>query len=112
MANKHNPIAAVSAMACARQAPGLASTLFASALQEHQRAAGAWHAEWLPMTALLQATGSTAAWLRDSLEHLEVDETRMLANLVAGLPGADVAPAVASAARMADRALAARVGAR
>lgn len=109
MGHKHNPIAAISALACARQAPGLASTLFASAIQEHQRAAGAWHAEWLPLTALLGATGSAAAWLRDSLEHLEVHPERMRANLgLGGLPAADVVQAVAAATRSVDRALAAR----
>ena len=73
--------------------------------QEHERAAGAWHAEWAPLRALLVATGSAAAWLRTCLEGLEVDAERMRANLAAtdGLEGA-----VASAAALVDRALAAR----
>jgi 3-carboxy-cis,cis-muconate cycloisomerase len=109
MGHKHNPIAAISALACARQAPGLASTLFASAVQEHQRAAGAWHAEWLPLGALLRTTGSAAAWLRDSLEHLEVDAQRMATNLRLGeAPQNTVAAGVAAAAISVDRALAAR----
>ena len=49
--------------------------------QEHERAAGAWHAEWAPLRALLVATGSAAAWLRTCLEGLEVDAERMRANL-------------------------------
>jgi 3-carboxy-cis,cis-muconate cycloisomerase len=79
--HKRNPIAAVSALACARQAPGLVAVLVASAVQEHQRAAGAWHAEWRPLSQLLGSVGSAAAWLRDCLEHLEVDEAAMRANL-------------------------------
>ncbi len=79
--HKRNPIAAVQALACARQAPGLVATLAASAVQEHERAAGAWHAEWRPLTDLLVSVGSAAAWLRDCLEHLEVDEAAMAANL-------------------------------
>ena len=73
--------------------------------QEHERAAGAWHAEWAPLRALLVATGSAAAWLRDCLEGLEVDPERMRANLARdeGLEGA-----VASAAALVDRALAGR----
>ena len=47
----------ISARACARQAPGLVATLLASMEQEHERAAGAWHAEWAPLRALLVATG-------------------------------------------------------
>src|SRR6202000_2102930 len=46
MPNKSNPVAAVAVLGCAKQAPGLLVTLLASAEQEYQRAAGAWHAEW------------------------------------------------------------------
>ena len=81
MPHKRNPVAAISARACARQAPGLVATLLACMEQEHERAAGAWHAEWAPLRALLVATGSAAAWLRTCLEGLEVDAERMRANL-------------------------------
>jgi 3-carboxy-cis,cis-muconate cycloisomerase len=81
MPHKRNPVAAVAALGCARQAPGLAATLLAAMEQEDQRAAGAWHAEWEPLSALLRATGSAAAWLRASLEGLQVDGERMRANL-------------------------------
>jgi len=115
MAHKRNPVAAVAALAAAREAPGLVATLLASMEQEHERAAGAWHAEWRPLTALLLATGSAAAWLRACLEGLEVDAGRVRANLE--LPGGVPAPertpaaldaAVAAAAALVDRALAAR----
>ena len=79
--HKRNPVAAVAARACARQGPGLVATLLAAMEQEHERAAGAWHAEWRPFTELLRATGSAAAWLRDCLEYLEVDPARMRDNL-------------------------------
>jgi 3-carboxy-cis,cis-muconate cycloisomerase len=79
--HKRNPIAAVSAVACAARAPGLVATLMAAMVQEHERAAGAWHAEWLPLTDLLATVGSAAAWLHDCLANLEVDEARMRANL-------------------------------
>jgi 3-carboxy-cis,cis-muconate cycloisomerase len=78
---KQNPVAAISAVACAMRAPGLVATLLSSMLQEHERAAGAWHAEWRPLTDLLAAVGSGAVWLRDCLEHLEVDAARMRENL-------------------------------
>ncbi len=79
--HKRNTIAAVSALGCAEQAPGLASTLFAAQVQQHQRAAGPWHAEWLPLSRLLGVTGSAVAWLRTSLERLAVHPERMRANL-------------------------------
>jgi 3-carboxy-cis,cis-muconate cycloisomerase len=85
MPHKRNPVAAVSALAGARQAPGLVATLLASMEQEHQRAAGAWHAEWQPLRSLLVSTGSAAAWLADCLSDLQVDAARMGSNL--GLTG-------------------------
>ncbi len=105
MPHKRNPVAAVSARACARQAPGLVATLLAAMEQEHERAAGAWHAEWAPLRALFVSTGSAAAWLRACLEGLEVDADRMRANLGA-TPAAETA--VASAGALVERALAAR----
>ncbi|MQA96435.1 MAG: 3-carboxy-cis,cis-muconate cycloisomerase [Streptosporangiales bacterium] len=79
--HKRNPVAAVSALGCARRAPALAATLFASAEHEYQRAAGAWHAEWEPLLDLLRVTGSAAAWIRDALSGLRVHPERMRANL-------------------------------
>jgi 3-carboxy-cis,cis-muconate cycloisomerase len=81
MPHKRNPIPAVAAAACAAQAPGLQAVLSAAMAHEHERAAGAWHAEWAPLRELLVATGSAAAWLRDALENLRVDPARMRANL-------------------------------
>lgn len=81
MPHKRNPVAAVSSLAAARQTPGLVATLFAAQIQEHQRAAGAWQAEWLPLTDLLRRTGSAVSWLRVSVERLRVHPERMAANL-------------------------------
>ncbi len=81
MPHKRNPVAAIAARACARRAPGLVATLLASTEHEHERAAGAWHAEWAPLNDLLETTGSAAAWLRACLEGLEVDTARMRENL-------------------------------
>jgi 3-carboxy-cis,cis-muconate cycloisomerase len=91
MPHKRNPVAAIAVLGCARQAPGLLATLTASAEQEHQRAAGAWHAEWQPLTGLLRLTGSAAAWCAELLAGLEVDAAAMRANLdgAGGLPLAE-----------------------
>ena len=77
MPHKHNPVAAISALGCAKQAPGLVATLLAAMVQEHERGAGSWHSEWGPLSQLLIATGSAASWLRTSLETLEIDTDRM-----------------------------------
>ncbi|TQN31126.1 3-carboxy-cis,cis-muconate cycloisomerase [Haloactinospora alba] len=87
--HKRNPVAAVSAVACAEQAPDLAGSLLGVQIQQHQRAAGQWQAEWLPLTRLLRTTGSAAAWLGTSLERLNVDPERMRANMLDGFPLAE-----------------------
>jgi len=91
MPNKHNPVASVAILGCTKQVPGLLATLVAAGEQEHQRAAGAWHAEWEPLTALLRLTGSASSWAAELLPGLTVDGSRMAANLAAtkGLPLAE-----------------------
>ena len=81
MPHKRNPIAAIAAQAAAQQAPGLVSTVLGAMTQEHQRAAGSWHAEWRPLTELFRGTGSAIHWLRTSFERLRVDPERMRKNL-------------------------------
>jgi 3-carboxy-cis,cis-muconate cycloisomerase len=113
MPHKRNPVAAITALGAARQAPGLVSTLLASMEQEHQRAAGGWHAEWRPLRELLIACGTAAAWLRACLEGLQVDAERMRANLELGVPaeergGEALARHVAAAETLVDRALSPR----
>jgi 3-carboxy-cis,cis-muconate cycloisomerase len=100
MPHKQNPVAAVSVLACTRRVPGLVSTILAAMEQEHERAAGAWQAEWGTITELLRLTGSAAAWARDMLEHLEIDDSAMRAS-------AGDAPDLGAAAELVDRALAA-----
>ncbi len=91
MPHKRNPVAAVVILGCTRQVPGLLATLTAAAEQEHQRAAGAWHAEWEPLSDLLALVGSAASWAAQLLAGLQVDAGRMRANLDAarGLPLAE-----------------------
>jgi 3-carboxy-cis,cis-muconate cycloisomerase len=106
MPHKRNPVAAVAVLGCTRQVPGLLATLAASAEHEQQRAAGAWHAEWEPYTALLRLTQSAAAWGAELLLGLVVDAPRMAANLAAteGLPLAEHVTALISGVLGAPRA--------
>ena len=91
MPHKRNPVAAIAILGCTRQVPGLLATLAMATEQELQRAAGAWHAEWEPLTALLRLTGSASSWAAELLPGLVVDTSRMAANLAAtkGLPLAE-----------------------
>ena len=108
MAHKRNPVAAISALAGASQAPGLVATLLAAMVQEHERAAGAWHSEWRPLRELLVATGSAASWLRACLTDLVVHPEAMRTNLLTlrrtlGTEAADVD--VGEAPQLVDAAL-------
>jgi 3-carboxy-cis,cis-muconate cycloisomerase len=91
MPHKRNPVASIAILGCTRQVPGLLATLAMATEQELQRAAGAWHAEWEPLTALLRLTGSASSWAAELLPGLVVDTSRMAANLAAtkGLPLAE-----------------------
>jgi 3-carboxy-cis,cis-muconate cycloisomerase len=109
MAHKRNPVAAISAVAGAAQAPGLVATLLAAMAHEHERAAGAWHAEWRPLRELLVSTGSAVSWLRSGLTGLRVDTATMRTNLagllhILGTSTIDTG----AAGEMVDRALDAR----
>jgi 3-carboxy-cis,cis-muconate cycloisomerase len=81
MPHKRNPVGAVAAGACARQVHAHASVLVAGLAQEHERAIGAWQAEWQPLSDALALTGGAAAWMRDVVSGLRVDRERMRRNL-------------------------------
>jgi 3-carboxy-cis,cis-muconate cycloisomerase len=81
MPHKRNPVAAASALAAAVMAPNLAATIFAAQVQDHERSAGPWHAEWPTLPMLLLVTSGALASIADIAEGLEVDAARMRANL-------------------------------
>ena len=83
MPQKRNPVAAVLAAACARQAAGHASVLVGALPQEHERAIGAWHAEWPALSGALAYAGGAADATARALAGLEVDPERMRENLEA-----------------------------
>jgi 3-carboxy-cis,cis-muconate cycloisomerase len=96
MPHKRNPVAAASALAAATMAPNLAATIFAAQVQDHERSAGPWHAEWPTLPMLLLVTSGALAAILDIAEGLEVDAARMRVNLDA-TGGLIMAEAVAMA---------------
>ena len=98
MPHKQNAAAAVLARACARLARASAG-LLGSGEHEHERAAGAWQAEWPALSDALAYAGGAAAAVRRSLEGLRVDTGRMRTNLA-------VEGDVGAAEAQVDRALA------
>ena len=81
MPHKRNPVAAATALAAATMAPNLAATMFAAQVQDHERSAGPWHAEWPTLPMLLLVTSGALAAIVDIAEGLEVDAARMRVNL-------------------------------
>jgi 3-carboxy-cis,cis-muconate cycloisomerase len=81
MPHKRNPVAAASALGAATMAPNLAATILAAQVQDHERSAGPWHAEWPTLPTLLLVTSGALAAIVDIAEGLEVDTARMRANL-------------------------------
>jgi 3-carboxy-cis,cis-muconate cycloisomerase len=96
MPHKRNPVAAATALAAATMAPNLAATIFAAQVQDHERSAGPWHAEWPTLPMLLLVTSGALAATVDIAEGLEVDAARMRVNLNA-TGGLIMAEAVAMA---------------
>jgi 3-carboxy-cis,cis-muconate cycloisomerase len=79
--HKHNPIESTLARACARLVAGFASVLTSGLDQEHERAAGAWHAEWEALSGALAYTGGAAHAVAQAVGSLQVDAERMRRNL-------------------------------
>lgn len=81
MPQKRNPVDATLALAAARLAIGGVSVVLGAMAQEHERAAGAWQAEWAALPSLFRHTSGAVEHVRWALSGLEVDAERMRANL-------------------------------
>ena len=79
--HKQNPILSVIVAADTRRVQAHAQTLYASMAGEHERAAGAWHAEWEELSDALALTGGAAAAVRETTGGLEVHPEMMRKNL-------------------------------
>ncbi|GFM63922.1 3-carboxy-cis,cis-muconate cycloisomerase [Pseudomonas cichorii] len=81
MPHKRNPVGAAVMIGAATRAPGLVATLFAAMPQEHERSLGLWHAEWETLPELCCLVSGSLQQALQVVPGLEVDESRMLANL-------------------------------
>ncbi|MGA4842184.1 lyase family protein [Streptomyces sp. G45] len=81
MPHKRNPALATLIRSAALQVPAFASVLTRSLVAEDERAAGAWHAEWLPLRECLRLTGGAAATAYELAAGLVVRPERVRANL-------------------------------
>jgi 3-carboxy-cis,cis-muconate cycloisomerase len=83
MPHKRNPVAAAAVLAAAIRVPGLVATLLAAMTQEHERGLGGWQAEWQTLPELAQLAAGALQWTIETVEGIEVDSSRMRANLEA-----------------------------
>ncbi len=81
MPQKHNPVDATFAIAAARLAIGAVPVILSAMIQEHERAAGEWQAEWIAIPNLFRYTASAVERVRRAIVDLQVDPIRMSANL-------------------------------
>ncbi|WP_240432582.1 3-carboxy-cis,cis-muconate cycloisomerase [Rubrobacter indicoceani] len=79
--HKRNPILSVTAVSAGRRGRAEAAALLGAMDHEHERAAGAWHAEWGTLTGALRYTGGAVALTREAVSGLEVNVRRMRENL-------------------------------
>jgi 3-carboxy-cis,cis-muconate cycloisomerase len=79
--HKRNPVRASGAIASARLAVGTVPVVLSAMMQEHERAAGGWQAEWLAIPELFRLTAATVDRVRSIVENIEIDAERMSANL-------------------------------
>ena len=81
MPQKHNPVDAIEILAAVRGINAQVAVLLAAMLQEHERAAGAWQAEWPAFAETLRLAGGAVSRLASLLAGLQVDPARMRRNL-------------------------------
>lgn len=91
MPHKRNPVAALIAPAALGPASGLLAAIAGGLAQEHERAIGGWHAEWIALPTIATLTLAAIDRTADLVDRLEVDADAMRANLdrLGGLLGSE-----------------------
>jgi 3-carboxy-cis,cis-muconate cycloisomerase len=81
MPHKRNPAGCAIVLAAAARLPGLVAASLGTLVQEHERSAGAWHAEWPIVTDAIQTTGAALEAMGRVADRLAVNPARMAHNL-------------------------------
>ena len=81
MPHKKNPVGCISILSNAERVPGLVSTMLSSMMQDHERAMGAWHAEWQTVADIVQLVAGSVNKAVEVTSGLEVNKEQMLRNL-------------------------------
>jgi len=83
MPHKHNPVGCIVTLAAANRVPGLVASFLSGMVQEHERAAGGWQAEWPTVADVVESTGLATASMAEVAAGLSVDPARMRSNIEA-----------------------------
>ncbi len=78
---KHNPVGAIEILAAVRGINAQVGVLQGAMVQEHERAAGVWQAEWPAFAETLRLSAGAVSRLAALLQGLRVDPDRMRRNL-------------------------------
>ena len=81
MSDKRNPIDSVRAVAAAELATAAAGMITGARLSELDRGIGGWHAEWVALPLVFQATAATVEAMTHCLDSIEVDAGAMSARV-------------------------------
>ncbi|TCW04235.1 3-carboxy-cis,cis-muconate cycloisomerase [Raoultella sp. BIGb0138] len=81
MPHKRNPIACSAILTAAQRTPGLVATLYASQIQQHERALGGWQAEWETLPQLITLVGGALAQSEALVREMQVFPQKMRADL-------------------------------
>jgi 3-carboxy-cis,cis-muconate cycloisomerase len=81
MPQKQNSVDAVRARSAAHLALGVVPVILSAMIQEQERAAGAWQAEWTALPQLFCHTASVVEGVQQAIAGLQIDEAQMRANL-------------------------------
>ncbi|RLZ08254.1 3-carboxy-cis,cis-muconate cycloisomerase [Acinetobacter sp. 2JN-4] len=81
MPHKRNPVAAASILAAANRVPALMASVYQSMVQDHERALGAWHAEWLAIPEIFQLCAGALERSNEVLQAIDVNAEAMQHNL-------------------------------
>lgn len=103
MPHKRNPVHAIESRAAYAGVIAQAAVLLGAVTGEHERAAGAWQAEWPALSEAFRLTAGAVNRAAESVSGLRVDTARMRENLP---PDQRADPDVGAAGAIVDRALA------
>lgn len=81
MPHKRNPVSCAAILAAVTRVPGLMATLYASQIQQHERALGGWQAEWETLPQLVMLAGGVLENSEYLVKGMQVNTHKMHDNL-------------------------------